>query len=348
MARVRIHLVTYRRHPLLARALQSLRAQTFTDWICEVHNDAPDDPYPGELVRQAGDSRLRYVPHEKNLGPTATFNLLYTPVSEPYLSLLEDDNWWEPEFLATMVAALELHPTVELAWANMRLWREESDGSWTDLGRDIWETSSESPRLFHFPQLLQINDALHSNGAMLVRNREPERHRLPPTALFDAVESLRERTFAHPLLFVPRRLANFALTRQTSRSSDGQRWAETQFLLAASFLHCVPVTDTGLAQLWNERRRQRPRSTTLLFQVALGGVRPFRLLRHARAADWLDFFRALLVHPLSSWRILRARQRHAEIWEFLLTHTQARVAEAHTVGFCRADESTLVRKRSVP
>ena len=47
---MRVYLPTCRRPQLLPRALTSLRAQTCPDWVCELHNDAPDDPGPARLV----------------------------------------------------------------------------------------------------------------------------------------------------------------------------------------------------------------------------------------------------------------------------------------------------------
>jgi len=46
MATIRVFVPTHRRARMLERALASLRAQTFRDWVCEVHNDAPDDDAP--------------------------------------------------------------------------------------------------------------------------------------------------------------------------------------------------------------------------------------------------------------------------------------------------------------
>ena len=50
MARLRIFLLTYRRPHLLRRALNSLLEQSMTDWVCELHNDAPDDDSPRTLL----------------------------------------------------------------------------------------------------------------------------------------------------------------------------------------------------------------------------------------------------------------------------------------------------------
>lgn len=46
MAICRVYLCTYRRNNLLSRALNSLLAQTFKDWVCELHNDDPEDSFP--------------------------------------------------------------------------------------------------------------------------------------------------------------------------------------------------------------------------------------------------------------------------------------------------------------
>src|SRR5262245_17316131 len=115
-ASVRVFVPTYRRPSLLPRALDSLRAQTFADWTCEVHNDDPGDRFPAELVRVLRDPRIELRCHERMLGAVATFNLLYRPTAEPFSSLLEDDNWWEADFLDTMVREMRARPDVTVAW----------------------------------------------------------------------------------------------------------------------------------------------------------------------------------------------------------------------------------------
>ena len=100
MAAIRVFLLTCRRPALLRRALDSLRAQTFADWICELHNDAPEDDFPRSLVSEIGDPRITLHHHARNWGPVAAFNHAYAGGPEPFLAILEDDNWWEPAFLA--------------------------------------------------------------------------------------------------------------------------------------------------------------------------------------------------------------------------------------------------------
>jgi glycosyltransferase involved in cell wall biosynthesis len=164
MAICRVYLPTFRRPQLLQRAVDSLLQQTFQDWVCELHNDDPRDPYPAELIHRLGDERIIVVNHSENLGAVRTFNLFFRSIAEPFFSLLEDDNWWEPEFLQTMVSLMSVHSAVQISWANMLCWNEEANGSWSDTGRNIWDVDWTEPRLMDWPDARQMQGALHSQG----------------------------------------------------------------------------------------------------------------------------------------------------------------------------------------
>lgn len=328
MAAIRVFLLTCRRPQVLPRALASLRAQTFTDWICELHNDAPEDDSPRQLLQSHPDPRITLHQHDRNWGPIASFNHAFAGGPEPFLTLLEDDNWWDPEFLATAHAALVAEPGANVTWANMRLWQEETGGGWRDTGRTIWQAApAAAPRLFYWPQLLQLTTALHSNGAMLCRARASAAACVPPATPFAIIEPVRERLLPGGWLLLPVPLANFALTRQSARSADRSHWAQSQLLVAASFLESVPVDADTVAALWDNLRTQIPPSTPLLFQLALAGVHPRKLLRAARAGDWLRFLAGTIRHPVTFIRALRFRRDHAILWSVLLKAARQRTAE---------------------
>ena len=172
---------------MLARAVESLLRQSCQDWVCELHNDDPQDRSPQALIDRIADSRIAVVNHEENVGAIRTFNLFFKSVQEPYFALLEDDNWWEPQFLETMISAMSKYPQVQIAWANMRCWEEGSEGSWHDTGRNIWDVDGAEPRLLHWPDPRQMNGALHSNGAMLARSNF-EYFPVPESINFAAIE----------------------------------------------------------------------------------------------------------------------------------------------------------------
>src|SRR6266404_5854354 len=71
---VRVFVPTCRREHLLRRALTSLRAQTFQNWVCEVHNDDPGDDAPGSIVAALAAPRITLSQHQRNLGGTESFN----------------------------------------------------------------------------------------------------------------------------------------------------------------------------------------------------------------------------------------------------------------------------------
>ena len=99
---------------------------------------------------------------------------------ERYLSLLEDDNWWEPGFLQRMVAEMDARPELTVAWANMRKWEELVDGSWKSTGCTTWDEGDGDISPMHWPHLRHVRGALHSQGAMLLR-RDAAPHIRSPT-----------------------------------------------------------------------------------------------------------------------------------------------------------------------
>lgn len=332
MPQVRIFLPTYRRPLLLKRAVASLQAQTFSDWVAELHNDAPDDDYPARLLAEINDSRFCYHPHSRNLGGTATFNLFFRATSEPFYAMLEDDNAWEPDFLATMLGVAARHPDVTVFWANQSIWQEEEPGSLRDLHRTVHPgTAAEPPRRMDWGQPAQICGALHSHGSALFRSRPGDDFSTPaiPIAL---VEAFRERLFPYPLVFVPQPLARFTVTRTTARSTDHAEWAELQMMLAATFLKHARFPRGEIAQLFADFRGRRPPTTSTLLFVAITDAACRSLLRATHPIDWLRLLRGALRRPGVPWRLLNSRRRHSDWWSFLDHHTAARFSAHRGTG----------------
>ncbi len=321
MARVRVFLLTCRRSHLLPRALKSLLRQRQTDWICELHNDAPEDDSPRAVLEAVApnDPRIQYRPHDRNWGAVASFNHAFAGGSEPYGSVLEDDNWWEPGFLGQTLAALEAHPAAALAWSNLRIWREEADGRWTDSGRNVWHCPPGlGPQEFDRPVALQAVDALHSHGAMVFRAAASSRALVPDDTPLDIIEPIRERLLPGSLVFVPEVLANFAAGRATARTTDPGDWLQSQLLVTASFFLRAQLSPSAVASLWRTRRRLRPRSTDGLLLASLCGAAPFSLLRCSRPGDWFHFLPRAVLHLAVLRRGLRFRQQRPLLWNTLL------------------------------
>jgi len=324
---VRVFLPTYRRATLLPRALASLRAQTMTDWVCELHNDDPTDLLPSHLVRQLDDARIKLVTHERNLGPITTFNLFYQPTTEPFFALLEDDNSWEPTFLERMLAALLTYPDATLAWCNQRRAREDHTGDILLTSDTVNPPSNEPAQLIKWGDFRQVMGARHANGAMLLRSRAGQSF-LTPVIPFGCVEAFRERMLPHPLVYVPEILATFTITQATARRDDHGTWGAALVLLAASYLKHAALDDARLIQLCEHFRRQSPPMTNELLAASFVCVECRPLRRHMTARDWTRFLLQLVRHPFIWRRTLRARTLHPDWWSLLDLHTAARFERA--------------------
>lgn len=322
-ATVKVYVPTFRRPRLLARALASLRAQTFRDWIAEVRNDDPADPAPAVLVAALGDPRIVCVNHPRNLGALATFNICYGPGPEPFMALLEDDNAWEPAFLSTLLAALKPHPHASLVWCNQSIDEELPDGGIRSIGRTVHLAApgGMAPGLHYFGEIAQAFGALHANGAMILRRPEGDDYITPPIA-FTGIEAWRERLMPGPMLYIAEPLGRFTLTRQTSRSGETRAWAVLQLALIASFVRALdPARD---AELWRHARDAEPSMTGSLIQAALADSACRRLLREARPREWARWMLGTTRHPRLALASLRFRR--APWWPEIAAVTAKRLS----------------------
>jgi polysaccharide pyruvyl transferase WcaK-like protein/glycosyltransferase involved in cell wall biosynthesis len=112
-SRVAVIIRTKNRGRLLGRALDSVLGQTFQDWRIVLVNDGGSR----EQVTQALEPRLAHIAgrilrldNETSLGMEAASNLGIRAVDSDFITVHDDDDEWDPDFLATTVGHLEAHP----------------------------------------------------------------------------------------------------------------------------------------------------------------------------------------------------------------------------------------------
>lgn len=92
----------------LWECIESVRAQTWTDWELVLVDDCSTDPRVGEVLRQAaGDSRVRVVRREANGGIVAASNDGLAAARGQFVALLDHDDLLEPEALDQVAAVLD-------------------------------------------------------------------------------------------------------------------------------------------------------------------------------------------------------------------------------------------------
>jgi len=105
---ISIVIPTFRRSALLAQALDSALAQEAApDYeIVVVDNDAETDADTESVVRSRLTDKLRYYRNEQNLGMTGNWNRALELASGTWVSMLHDDDWLAPDFLACIFKAM--------------------------------------------------------------------------------------------------------------------------------------------------------------------------------------------------------------------------------------------------
>ncbi|MBK8461920.1 MAG: glycosyltransferase family 2 protein [Nigerium sp.] len=131
-SRVAIVVRTKDRPLLLRRALADVAAQEFGDWRLVIVNDGGDPAGVEELLADL-DAELReriaVLHHAEPLGMEAASNAGLAATSGEYVCIHDDDDTWEPTFLATTVAHLDAHPEDAAVVTRTEIVYEEIHGS---------------------------------------------------------------------------------------------------------------------------------------------------------------------------------------------------------------------------
>ena len=95
---------------LLRRAIESVLSQGLADWVHVIVNDGGDPAPVDALVagfqdRYAG--RLQVIHNPRSLGMEAASNVGLRATDSRYVVIHDDDDSWEPDFLAATVAFLD-------------------------------------------------------------------------------------------------------------------------------------------------------------------------------------------------------------------------------------------------
>jgi glycosyltransferase involved in cell wall biosynthesis len=106
---VTVGIPTFNRAGLLKEAIESVLAQTFSNFCLIVSDNASDDDTP-DLVRSYSDRRIDYVRSERNIGAIGNINRLIALAETEFLVILTDDDVLYPGHLE---ATLELLNRVE-------------------------------------------------------------------------------------------------------------------------------------------------------------------------------------------------------------------------------------------
>ncbi|WP_167598397.1 glycosyltransferase family 2 protein [Leeuwenhoekiella sp. ZYFB001] len=114
-ARPLVSIVTpcYNSEKFIAETIASVQQQTVTDWELLIVDDASSDATVAEIKRlQAEDLRIKCFSLKENKGPAHARNLGIQKARGKYLTFLDADDLWFPEFLERSSTEAKMHPFV--------------------------------------------------------------------------------------------------------------------------------------------------------------------------------------------------------------------------------------------
>jgi glycosyltransferase involved in cell wall biosynthesis len=100
----------------LKDTIQSVLNQKFTDWEWLITDDCSSDDSV-EIIKNCDDSRIILTIAKKNGGAGEARNLSLKKASGKYITFLDADDFWEPNFLEEMVSFMKKE-NAEIAYSN--------------------------------------------------------------------------------------------------------------------------------------------------------------------------------------------------------------------------------------
>lgn len=122
MARVDIVVPTCNRADIVPETLESVRAQTFSDWRCFISEDGETAATRAAVAPFLRDARFAYLPGRHAGTPAAARNRAIRSGGAPYIAFVDDDDLWLPDKLMRQIAFMEQHPGCVLLSANAYRW----------------------------------------------------------------------------------------------------------------------------------------------------------------------------------------------------------------------------------
>lgn len=95
----------------LREAVDSVLAQTRTDWRLVIIDDAGPEP-ADEMVASLGDARITLSRNEVNLGLAGNWNAGIASATTPWVTLLHADDRLHPDYAAAVLTAAEADPSL--------------------------------------------------------------------------------------------------------------------------------------------------------------------------------------------------------------------------------------------
>lgn len=133
----------------LRPCLDSLIAQTITDWEAILVDDASTDEsadIAAEYVKK--DVRFRLLQQPHNQGQSAARNRGFEIAKGEYVAFLDSDDWWDKDYLEQHLAAMDGHDVVQSGYRRCEMHNANYSIIEEKVPKHKWQFTSACMRLY--------------------------------------------------------------------------------------------------------------------------------------------------------------------------------------------------------
>ena len=149
---VSIIIPTYNRGYIIQKAIDSVLAQTYSDWELIIVDDGSTDN-TAEVVGKYTDERIRYIKEQENKGGNHARNIAFQRSCGEYIVFLDSDNVFAPDCLEKRLFFL-LNTCADFIFTRV----------------NIKNSNSEESFVFPLPEFFSVNDMANIQNKLIQQN----------------------------------------------------------------------------------------------------------------------------------------------------------------------------------
>lgn len=120
--KISVIIPTFNRGAVVCDAIESVLAQTYSDFEIIVVDDGSTDDTKERICASFMDSRVRYI-YQNNAGASAARNNGVSVSKGEYVSFLDSDDLWKSKKLEAEVKFFLKNPSIHVVFSNMEIYR---------------------------------------------------------------------------------------------------------------------------------------------------------------------------------------------------------------------------------
>lgn len=240
-ALVSVIIPTYNRPNYLKQAVASVINQTYKNIEVIVCDDCSPE-HPQEMLDSFQDSRLKLLRHPQNLGNGPNVTEGFRLAQGKYVASLNDDDLWEPDFLAKLVPPLEENPHLSAAFCDHSIIDASGqiDQIATQKSSRQWSRDQLKEGIYQpFYQLALIDQSVSPASAAVLRREVINTDELAQVGVYwDHYLAYLACRQGYGAYYCPQQLTRYRVHDQSETSMSGRKNAGAKIRKGRSGLFC--------------------------------------------------------------------------------------------------------------